>query len=32
MAAQGRAQTLAAARSAADEAEARERLRRFFKK
>ena len=32
LAAQGRAQSLAAARSAADEAEARERLRRFFKK
>lgn len=32
MAAQGRAQTLAAARDAADEAEARERLRRFFRK
>lgn len=32
MAAQGRAQSLEAARKAADEAEARERLRRFFKK
>lgn len=32
MAAQGRAQTLAAARKAADEADARERLRRFFRK
>jgi P-type conjugative transfer protein TrbJ len=32
MAAQGRAQSLEAARNAADEAEARERLRRFFKK
>lgn len=30
-AAEGRAQTIAAARNAADEAEARERLRRFFK-
>ncbi|MGN6376970.1 MAG: P-type conjugative transfer protein TrbJ [Sphingomonas sp.] len=32
MAAQGRAQSLEAARQAAEEAEARERLRRFFKK